>query len=105
FIRERLMVNGMVHRYRAQTPYDGIATPENAFAPCNFWAAEYLANAGHDAEAKVLFERYCGMGNDVGLFAEEMASKTGAPVGNFPQAFTHVSLISAATALYKHPTA
>jgi GH15 family glucan-1,4-alpha-glucosidase len=106
FISKSLMSAGMVHRYRPEALDDGVeAAPENAFAPCNFWAAEYLANAGHDKEAKELFERYCAMGNDVGLFAEEMDSATGAPVGNFPQAFTHVSLISAATALYKHPTA
>ena len=106
FISTTLMSSGLVHRYRPEKLDDGIeAAPENAFAPCNFWAAEYLANAGHDAKAKELFERYCGLGNDVGLFAEEMDAATGAPVGNFPQAFTHVSLISAATALYKHPTA
>ncbi len=105
FIDETLCDNGFVRRYREDASYDGIRAHENAFAPCNFWAAEYLANAGHDARAKRLFEHLCRYANDVGLFAEEIAIGTGKPVGNFPQAFTHVSLISAATALYKHKTA
>ena len=104
-IERTLCDNGLIHRYRDDTRYDGFLAPENAFAPCNFWAAEYLANAGHDREAKALFERLSGFANDVGLFAEEIGTKTGEPVGNFPQAFTHVSLISAATALYRGKTA
>ena len=105
YIERTLDRNGLIHRYPATGHYDGIAASENAFAPCNFWAVEYLANAGHEQEAKERFDRLCASANDVGLFAEEMASSSGAPVGNFPQAFTHVSLISAATALYKHKTA
>jgi GH15 family glucan-1,4-alpha-glucosidase len=104
-IAKTLSENGLIHRYRDDTRYDGIAAPENAFAPCNFWAAEYLANAGHEGEARALFERLAGFANDVGLFAEEMGTQSGKPVGNFPQAFTHVSLISAATALYREKTA
>jgi GH15 family glucan-1,4-alpha-glucosidase len=104
-IERTLGESGLIHRYPDDTRYDGIAAPENAFAPCNFWAAEYLANAGHDADARVLFERLAGFANDVGLFAEEFGTKSGKPVGNFPQAFTHVSLISAATALYREKTA
>jgi len=105
YIAKVLCDNGLIHRYRDDTGFDGFAAPENAFAPCNFWAAEYLANAGHYDEAKKLFERLCGFANDVGLFAEEIGTRTGKPVGNFPQAFTHVSLISAATALFQHKTA
>ena len=106
FIERTLDRNGLIHRYPAASGhYDGIRAAENAFAPCNFWAVEYLANADHYDEAKERFERLCACANDVGLLAEEMASGNGAPVGNFPQAFTHVSLISAATALYKHKTA
>lgn len=105
FIADTLCDNGFVRRYPQDSGYDGIHAHENAFAPCNFWAAEYLANAGHEDEAKKLFDRLCACANDVGLFAEEIGIRTGRPVGNFPQAFTHVSLISAATALYKHKTA
>ncbi|HET9576471.1 MAG TPA: glycoside hydrolase family 15 protein [Usitatibacter sp.] len=105
FIEKTLMRDGLVMRYPAGSGYDGIGAPENAFAPCNFWAAEYLANAGHDDEARELFERTCECANDVGLFGEEIATATRKPMGNFPQAFTHVSLVSAATALYRHRTA
>ncbi|HSS28518.1 MAG TPA: glycoside hydrolase family 15 protein [Usitatibacter sp.] len=106
YIERTLDRNGFIHRYPAASGhYDGIQAAENAFAPCNFWAVEYLANSGHYDEAKDRFERLCACANDVGLFAEEMATGNGSPVGNFPQAFTHVSLISAATALYKHKTA
>jgi len=106
YIERTLDRNGFIYRYPAASGhYDGIQAAENAFAPCNFWAVEYLANSGHYDEAKERFERLCACANDVGLFAEEMAATNGSPVGNFPQAFTHVSLISAATALYKHKTA
>ena len=105
YIAKALCDNGLIHRYRDDTGYDGFAAPENAFAPCNFWAAEYLANAGHHDEAQKLFEKLCKLANDVGLFAEEIGTRTGKPVGNFPQAFTHVSLISAATALFQQKTA
>ena len=105
YIAKVLCDNGLIHRYRDDTGYDGFAAPENAFAPCNFWAAEYLANAGHYDEAQKLFEKLCKYANDVGLFAEEIGTRTGKPVGNFPQAFTHVSLISAATALFQKKTA
>jgi GH15 family glucan-1,4-alpha-glucosidase len=105
YITKTLCRNGLIHRYPDDTNYDGITAPENAFAPCNFWAAEYLANAGHHEEASKLFERLCGHANDVGLFAEEIGTRSGKPIGNFPQAFTHVSLISAATALYQAKTA
>jgi len=105
YIARTLGDNGLIRRYPDDTRYDGITAPENAFAPCNFWAAEYLANAGHDTEARALFERLAGYANDVGLYAEEFGARTGKPIGNFPQAFTHVSLISAATALFREKTA
>ncbi|MFL5475110.1 MAG: glycoside hydrolase family 15 protein [Gemmatimonadales bacterium] len=61
---------------------------------------EYLALGGGSVdEARQLFERLCGYANDVGLFAEEIDPATGAALGNFPQAFTHVGLINAAISL------
>jgi GH15 family glucan-1,4-alpha-glucosidase len=104
-IDAQLSSHGMLHRYPLDTNYDGIRGHENVFAPCSFWAAEYLANCGRLKEAEALFERLLGCANDVDLFAEEIEAATGKPVGNFPQAFTHVSMISAAVALYKHKTA
>ena len=82
-----------------------MAGGENAFAPCTFWAAEYLANLGRLEEAREILERLLGCANDVGLYAEEIVPGSGEPIGNFPQAFTHVSMISAATALTVEKTA
>ncbi|MGN6391608.1 MAG: glycoside hydrolase family 15 protein [Gemmatimonadales bacterium] len=97
-VRERLGAgNGLLYRYRTdESPGEG------AFGVCGFWAAEYLAMGGGTVhEARELFERLCDYANDVGLFAEEIDPPTGAALGNFPQAFTHVGLISAALTLAK----
>jgi GH15 family glucan-1,4-alpha-glucosidase len=73
---------------------------EGAFGICSFWAAEHLARGGGSgAAARRYFEQALGYANDVGLFAEEIDPATGAALGNFPQAFTHVGLISAALSL------
>jgi GH15 family glucan-1,4-alpha-glucosidase len=105
FIERTLMREGLIERYAHSPRFDGVPGCESSFAPCNFWAVEYLANAGHRDRAGPFFDRLCGLANDVGLFAEEMRFEDGAPMGNFPQGLTHMSLISAATALYKRPTA
>jgi GH15 family glucan-1,4-alpha-glucosidase len=99
FIWRRLSCDGLLARFPTQSGYDGVAGKENIFAPCSFWAAEYLANCGRRDEADALFGRLLGCANDVGLFAEEIAPGTREAMGNFPQAFSHVSMISAATAL------
>jgi GH15 family glucan-1,4-alpha-glucosidase len=80
----------MLYRY-ARQPAEG------AFGICGFWAVEYLALGGGSLrEAHGLFERLLSYGNDLGLFSEETDPATGDALGNFPQAFTHVGLISAA---------
>jgi len=93
-VRERLGRGVLIHRYA--TPDD---RREGAFGICGFWAVECLARAGQLEEATAAFERLLGYGNDVGLFAEEIDPETGAALGNFPQAFTHVGLVNAALAL------
>jgi GH15 family glucan-1,4-alpha-glucosidase len=110
-IRERLGAgDGLLYRYLSdvrplpdEPPADEgepSSPGEAAFGICSFWAAEYLALGGGTAEeAQNLFERLCGYANDVGLFAEEIDPSTGAALGNFPQAFTHVGLINAALSL------
>ena len=105
YIRRTLVQDKLIKRYRPEKSADGIHGGENAFAPCSFWAVEYLANSGEHERAKRGFERLCSYANDVGLFGEEIEWTTHKPMGNFPQAFTHVSLISAATALYQEKTA
>jgi GH15 family glucan-1,4-alpha-glucosidase len=87
--------DGLLYRYRTDD-----STGEGAFGICSFWAAEYLAlGGGTPEEAGGLFDRVCAYANDVGLFAEEIDPATGAALGNFPQAFTHVGLINAAVSL------
>ena len=95
-IRARLGVgNGLLYRYRAPG-----SPGEGAFGICSFWGAEYVALGGGTVEeARDLFGRVCAHANDVGLFAEEIDPATGAALGNFPQAFTHVGLINAAVTL------
>ena len=105
YIRATLVQDKLVKRYRPEKSDDGIHGGENAFAPCSFWAVEYLANAGERERAKRGFERLCSYANDVGLFGEEIEWTTHKAMGNFPQAFTHVSLISAAISLYERKTA
>jgi GH15 family glucan-1,4-alpha-glucosidase len=96
-LEERLGAgNGLLYRYKID---DGLSGEEGAFGICSFWAVEYLTKRGDVEEAHRRFKRLLSFANDVGLFAEEIDSDTGAALGNFPQAFTHVGLINAALAL------
>jgi GH15 family glucan-1,4-alpha-glucosidase len=96
-VHERLGKNGMLYRYR--TDDDGLPPGEGAFGIASFWAVDCRSRQGAVDEAATTFEQLCALGNDVGLFAEEFDAETGAPLGNFPQAFTHVGLIDAALTL------
>jgi GH15 family glucan-1,4-alpha-glucosidase len=95
-IRERLEIGpGLLFRH--ETSRDAA---EGAFGICSFWAAEYLARGGGTLDdAERWFAQLLVYGNDVGLYAEEISPTDGAPLGNFPQAFTHVGLIGAAVAI------
>jgi GH15 family glucan-1,4-alpha-glucosidase len=96
-VRRDLGVDGLLYRYRGED--DGLPGAEGAFGICSFWAVSYLAQAGRHEEAAAAFEHVLSFANDVGLFAEEIDPRTGAALGNFPQAFTHVGLIDAALQL------
>jgi GH15 family glucan-1,4-alpha-glucosidase len=72
---------------------------EGCFGMCAFWEANFLARSGNLDEARRVFETVLGNGNDVGLFSEEIDPETGDALGNFPQALTHLALISAALEL------
>jgi GH15 family glucan-1,4-alpha-glucosidase len=96
-IQERLGRDGLLYRY--EPGMDGLAAREGAFGICSFWAVDNLAKRGDIDAGERLFEHILSFANDVGLFAEEIDVGTGAALGNFPQAFTHVGLINAATAL------
>ena len=98
-IRHGLSVDGLLLRYRGEDGVDGLPTGEGVFLACSFWLVEVLALQGQLDEARALFERLLGLGNDVGLFSEEYDPVAGRMLGNFPQALTHLALVEAALAL------
>jgi GH15 family glucan-1,4-alpha-glucosidase len=95
-IEEDLLQDGLVRRYRPAAAVDGVGGNEGVFLPCSFWLADNYLLQGREAEARALFERLLGLCNDVGLLAEEYDPVAGRLVGNFPQAFSHVSLVNTA---------
>jgi GH15 family glucan-1,4-alpha-glucosidase len=97
-IHEKLASDGLIYRYESDTD-DGLPPGEVAFGICSFWAVECVARGGDVEGAKRAFDRVLSYANDVGLFAEEIDPETGAALGNFPQAFTHIGLINAALTL------
>ena len=94
---EDLVEDSLVYRYRqdGDRALDGLTGDEGTFAMCSFWYAEVVARAGDVQRARFLFEKMLGYANHVGLYAEELGPH-GEHLGNFPQAFTHLGLISAA---------
>jgi GH15 family glucan-1,4-alpha-glucosidase len=100
-IEGRLVEDTLVHRYEAErTQVDGMPGGEGSFTACSFWYIECLARAGELEKAQLLFEKMLGYANHLGLYSEQLGSN-GQHLGNFPQAFTHLALISAATYLDK----
>ncbi len=95
-VQERLMRDGFVVRYDPSREIDGVPGGEGAFVPCTCWLADCLALQGRHDDARELFERVLSIRNDVGLLSEEYDPVAGRLLGNFPQAFSHVSLIGTA---------
>jgi GH15 family glucan-1,4-alpha-glucosidase len=95
-VQRELVTDGFVRRYESDEGVDGLPPGEGVFLPCSFWLADNLDMLGRTEEARTLFERLVALRNDVGLLSEEYDPATGRLVGNFPQAFTHVSLVNAA---------
>jgi GH15 family glucan-1,4-alpha-glucosidase len=96
-IERDLLVQGFVLRYRPEEKnVDGLPGDEGVFLPCSFWLAICLNLLGRKEEAHELFERLLTLQNDLGLISEEYDPRDKRLLGNFPQAFTHVSLIVAA---------
>jgi GH15 family glucan-1,4-alpha-glucosidase len=98
-IRRELSVDGLLLRYRSRETVDGLPPGEGVFLACSFWLVEVLALQGKHEEARALFDRLLALRNDVGLLSEEYDPSAGRMLGNFPQAFTHLSLVEAALTL------
>ncbi|MFE9447448.1 glycoside hydrolase family 15 protein [Streptomyces sp. NPDC006739] len=100
-VREDLDHGGFLRRYTADgTVVDGVPGSEGTFLVCSFWLADALHMSGRTKEARELFERLVGLANDVGLLAEEYDPVEGRQLGNFPQAFSHIGLVTTAFALF-----
>ncbi len=100
-----LVSNSLVYRYNLEEGSDGLTGREGTFNLCTFWLVEALTRAGKVDrarldQARLMFEEMLGYANHLGLYAEETGS-SGEALGNFPQALTHLSLISAAWNLDK----
>jgi GH15 family glucan-1,4-alpha-glucosidase len=98
-ISRELGRDGFVSRYSTAETDDGLAGDEGQFLACSFWLVNALARNGRVEEARKLFERLLGLSNDLGLLAEEYDVAHHRQVGNFPQAFSHLTLILAARAI------
>ena len=100
-IARDLTQDGLVLRYRNAADGvnpDGLAGEEGTFVICSFWLVSCLAKAGRAGRAEQLFDQLAGYANDLGLLAEEIDTASGELLGNFPQAFSHIGLITAAHA-------
>jgi GH15 family glucan-1,4-alpha-glucosidase len=99
-ISDELVSDSLVYRYNIEASPDGLRGEEGTFSMCSFWYVEALTRAGRVDEARLAFEKMLTYANHLGLFSEEIGP-TGELLGNFPQAFTHLALISAAYNLDK----
>ena len=97
-ISTELVSDSLVYRYNVEATPDGLEGSEGTFSICTFWYVEALARAGHMDEARLAFEKMLTYANHLGLYSEQIGA-TGELLGNFPQAFTHLALISAAVNL------
>ena len=102
-IERELVSEGFVLRYKSDDDADGLPGGEGAFLACSFWLASVLHMQGRKEEARALFDRLVGLCNDVGLLSEEYDPRAKRFTGNFPQAFSHVALVTTAMRLSDHP--
>ena len=94
-MKKTLVSDSLVYRYDPTASPDGLKGSEGTFSLCTFWYVDALARSGRLDEARLTFEKMLTYANHLGLFSEEIGV-TGEQLGNFPQAFTHLSLINAA---------
>jgi alpha,alpha-trehalase len=93
-VKSALFKNGLMYRYINE---DDFGKPASAFAICTFWLVQALFSIGLEDEAKIIFENLLSCGNHLGLFSEDIDFSTKRPLGNFPQAYSHLALINTAT--------
>ena len=98
-VEKGLLQDGYVLRYAVEHGVDGLAGHEGAFLACSFWLADNYVFAGRHDEAEALFERLLGVRNHLGLLAEEYDPRLQRQLGNFPQGFSHLALITSARVL------
>lgn len=98
-IADELTQNGLVLRYRVDSTDDGLSGEEGTFSICSFWLVSALVMIGEHDAAEALFLKLLSFAGPLLLYAEEIDATTGQHLGNFPQAFTHLALIDAATRL------
>jgi GH15 family glucan-1,4-alpha-glucosidase len=98
-VERDLLRDGLVLRYRTATGVDGVAGDEHPFLACSFWLVTAYARAGRVEDATALMERLVGLTNDVGLLSEEYDVGGRRMAGNFPQAYSHLTLVQAARTL------
>jgi GH15 family glucan-1,4-alpha-glucosidase len=98
-VEEDLVRDGLLLRYRTTSGVDGLSGDEHPFLACSFWLVQAYAHAGRLDDAHALMDRLLRLPNDVGLLSEEYDPQRRRFVGNFPQAFSHLGLVGAATQL------
>lgn len=100
-IEKHLLQDGLVLRHDPRETQNGIPVPEGTFFPCSFWLVDNYALIGELDKAHALFKRLTSLTNDLGLLSEEYDPRAKRLVGNFPQAFTHLSLVNSILHLHK----
>ena len=98
-IADELTEDGLVLRYRTHETDDGLSGEEGSFTICSFWLVSALAVIGEVGRARELCEKLLSFAGPLGLYAEEIDPRSGRHLGNYPQAFTHLSLIDAVSRL------
>jgi len=102
YVEKHLLVDGFVLRYDSSATDDGLPAGEGAFLACSFWLADNYVLLGRRDDALKIFERLLSLRNDVGLLSEEYDPRVKRQIGNFPQAFSHIALLSTAFNLTHH---
>lgn len=97
---ELLTEDGLLLRYQTESGVDGLEPGEHPFLACSFWLVEQYARTGRKDEATTLMNKLVSLSNELGLLSEEYAMDEGRMAGNFPQAFSHLTLVRAADAMH-----